>query len=280
MILACWRLQWRPRGCLIEVVTCDEVISPGELPEGLSMLLSCGPRSLSATHWQPLLSLHIYAPLPVPYGPPAKGSACIKRDLSSWWTTMGLSTLLSWGPHSLLAVNYGPVLSFSPYACAGPKAAAAGNVEVGLPGELVRAQRAVILLPDPHHAAHGCHLSAHIQIVLYIPGFPQSCCKHTGSWNEVIAGCRAECWPGTCPLQLLTVYCSRRHLIRGEFTLHTDIEQRKGFYPNLRKIQSCQPPASCGERKVFISRPMPRTAQKQKTGRQSIRSTKHWAGLS
>jgi hypothetical protein len=43
----------------------------------------------------------------------------------------------------------------SPRAHAGPKAAAVDGEGVGLPGELVRAQHAVVLLPDPHHAARG-----------------------------------------------------------------------------------------------------------------------------
>jgi hypothetical protein len=58
------------------VSRCDEVVYSGELPVGLSTLLSHGPHSLSAAHWQPVLSLHVRAPLPVPRRPPAKGPAC------------------------------------------------------------------------------------------------------------------------------------------------------------------------------------------------------------
>ncbi len=43
----------------------------------------------------------------------------------------------------------------SPHARAGPKAVAVDDEGVGLPGELVRAQHAVVLLPDPCHAARG-----------------------------------------------------------------------------------------------------------------------------
>jgi hypothetical protein len=57
----------------------------------------------------------------------------------------------------------------SPRACAGPKAAAAEDEGFGLPGELVRAQPTVVLLPDPRHAASG-KLSAHVQ--LDMPGSP------------------------------------------------------------------------------------------------------------
>ncbi len=58
-----------------------------------------------------------------------------------------------------------PSFKFYPRECAGPKAAAVGDEEVGLPGELFRAQHAVILFLDPHFAAHSRHLSIHIQIV-------------------------------------------------------------------------------------------------------------------
>jgi hypothetical protein len=43
----------------------------------------------------------------------------------------------------------------STHACAGPKAAAVDDEGVRLPGELVRAQHAVVLLPDPCHTACG-----------------------------------------------------------------------------------------------------------------------------
>ncbi len=59
----------------------------------------------------PVLSLHVLAPLPVPRMPPAEEPACSVRWLPSRWTAVGLSTLLSWGPHSLLAEIYSPVLS-------------------------------------------------------------------------------------------------------------------------------------------------------------------------
>ncbi len=67
---------------------------------------------------------------------------------------MGLSSLQLRGPHSLSAATYDLVSSF-PRAIDGPKAAAAEDEGVGLPGELVRAQHAAILLPDFRHTAHG-----------------------------------------------------------------------------------------------------------------------------
>ncbi len=48
----------------------------------------------------------------------------------------------------------------SPHKRAGPNAAAVDDEGVSLPGKLDKAQHAVILLPDPRHAACG-PLSAH-----------------------------------------------------------------------------------------------------------------------
>ncbi len=59
-----------------------------------------------------------------------------------------------------------PVFEFSPLAPAGPKAAAVGNKDVGLSGELVRAQHTVILLPGPRVTACGRHVVAHVQIIM------------------------------------------------------------------------------------------------------------------
>jgi hypothetical protein len=39
-----------------------------------------------------------------------------------------------------------------------PNAAAVGDEDVSFSGELFRAQQAVVLLPDPRPAPHGCHL--------------------------------------------------------------------------------------------------------------------------
>jgi hypothetical protein len=39
-----------------------------------------------------------------------------------------------------------------------PNAAAVGDEDVSFSGELFRAQHAVVLLPDPRLAPHGCHL--------------------------------------------------------------------------------------------------------------------------
>jgi hypothetical protein len=77
---------------------------------------------------------------------------------------------------------------FSPCAHAGPKVAAVEDERAGLPGVLVSAQYAVVLLPDPHQAVRGPYLSAHVQ--LNMPGPPpHSHVAHAGSRSEVIARC-------------------------------------------------------------------------------------------
>jgi hypothetical protein len=150
---------------VVEVVTCDEGFYPGELPVGLSTLLSYGPPFRPPIGGL-VLSLHLHAPPPVPRWPPAEGPACSKSNFHPGEPPWG-SARCSRGAliHFWLYTTYSPVLSFSPRAHARPKAAAVGYGEVGLPGALVGAENAVILLPDPCHPAHGRHLSAHIQIV-------------------------------------------------------------------------------------------------------------------
>jgi hypothetical protein len=115
---------------------------------------------------------------------PSKRSSV--RDLPSRWAAVELSTLQLWGLHSLSAAIYSPVLSsiHVQRACAGPRAAALGDERVGLSGELVSAQHAVVLLPDPCHAASGHHLSVHVQIVACQVS-PTSWCAHRQSeWSH------------------------------------------------------------------------------------------------
>jgi hypothetical protein len=80
-----------------------------------------------------------------------------------------------------------PSLEFSPRASAGPKAAAQGDEEVGHPGKLVRVQQVVVLLTDPHFAAHGRHLYAQVQIITR--QVPLCHAPHAGNLNEVIGAC-------------------------------------------------------------------------------------------
>ncbi len=60
-----------------------------------------------------------------------------------------------------------PSIEFSPCAHEESKAAAVGNEELSLPGELVRAQHAVVLLPDPCLTAYGHQFSVHVQMRTY-----------------------------------------------------------------------------------------------------------------
>ncbi len=101
--------------------------------------------------------------------------------------------------------NLQPGFQFFPCARAGPRAVAVEDEGLGLPGVLVSAQHTVILLPDPRHAARGHYLSANVIVRCQVP--PHHQVAHTCSQNKVVAGRSAACWPGTRPLQLLTVYC-------------------------------------------------------------------------
>jgi hypothetical protein len=151
---------------------------------GLSMVLLRGPRSLS------VLSLHVRAPLLVPAGPQLKVQRVVKEICHPSKPPWGSACSSREAP-----IHLRPQLmawfEFSPRAGATPKAAAVGDDEVGLSGELVIVELAVILLPDPHHVACGGHLSTHIQFVTC--QVPPCHVAHTGSRNEVIAGCRAAC---------------------------------------------------------------------------------------
>jgi hypothetical protein len=164
-------------------VTCNERIYLGELPVGLSTLLSCGYHSLCGHPiGGPALSLHVGAPLPAPRGPlaegpechpcePPKGSACSRHvgpchfwpQIMAWFRV--LSTCMCW---------------------------AQGCCCKRWRGEQVGAQHDIVLLPDScRHTACGRLLSAHIIIVKC--QVPPRHVAHAGSCNEVISGRGVTC---------------------------------------------------------------------------------------
>jgi hypothetical protein len=136
--------------------TCHEVIYLGELPVGLSTLLSRGLRSPSAAHRPPGVEPPRTCHLSQSHVGPQRRvqRASSEVVLLSRWTAVGLSTLQSWGPHSLSAVLYGPVSSSLHVHVLGP-----GLLLLKLKGSSFlacrKAQHAVMLLPDPRHAARG-----------------------------------------------------------------------------------------------------------------------------
>jgi hypothetical protein len=77
--MACWWPQWHPRRPTSEVATRDEVIYPGELPVGLSTLLSYGPHSLSATHCWPGVEPPYVLPFQSHAGPQQKVHRAVKE---------------------------------------------------------------------------------------------------------------------------------------------------------------------------------------------------------
>jgi hypothetical protein len=99
----------------LEVATCNEVVCPGELPVGLSSLLSHGPRSLSAAHWRlGVEPPHMCSPSS-PTRTPSRRSSLQWGRAAILVNRHGACTLQSWGPHSLLAV--GPVSSLPSCMC-------------------------------------------------------------------------------------------------------------------------------------------------------------------
>ncbi len=86
-----------------------------------------------------------------------------------------------------MAEIYGPV-SASPRAHAGPKAAAVEDSGVSLPGELVRAQHAVVLLSDSHHAAQSL-------LILWMgrPNCSCDCSIETGGMGPVKSSRMPSC---------------------------------------------------------------------------------------
>jgi hypothetical protein len=127
----------------------------------------------------PVLSLHIRAPLPVPRGPPAKGPVCNKENCQPGEPPWGLARSSCEAP-----VHFRPhftarfwVLSM----CTRWAQGCCCRWWRGRPSWwTIQTQHAVILLPDPRHAARGHYISAHAQINM--PGSPH------GRQNEVIAG--------------------------------------------------------------------------------------------
>jgi hypothetical protein len=162
---------------------------------GLSTLLSRGPRSLSAAHCGPVLSLHVRAPLPVPRGPPATGPACSQESYhpgEPLWGSAHSSheAPIPFRPH-FAAMR--PGFEFSPCARAGPEAAVVVDEGVSVPGELFRPSRCC---PPPRSSPRGpwsIFLHPHVQINVSGP-------LHVLMLRMQAVG------PGTRPLQLLTVY--------------------------------------------------------------------------
>jgi hypothetical protein len=135
--------------------TCNEVDYPGELPVGLSTLLSRGPHSLSATHWRPGVES------PCTCSPHCPTRTPSRRPSVQCGKSCHLGGPL-WGSHAPVVeapIHFQPPFPArfraSPRARAGPNAANVRDEEVGLPDKLGRAQHAVILLPGPRHAARG-----------------------------------------------------------------------------------------------------------------------------
>jgi hypothetical protein len=120
----------------VEAAMSNEDIYPGELPMGLSTLLSRGPRSLSASHCRPGC-LRVRAPLPVPRGPQQHDQHAVKRA-AILVNCHGAQHVPVVRPPFTFGRILRPSFEFSSRAHARPKAAVVDDEGVGLPGELFR----------------------------------------------------------------------------------------------------------------------------------------------
>ncbi len=115
----------------VEVATCNEVVCPGELPVGLSTLLSRGPSSLSADHCWPSVEPPRMCSSSSPSWAPSKRSAISVNRCGAQHAPV-VRPPFTFG-HILR-----PGFEFSPCACDWPRASVVGDEGVGLPGELFR----------------------------------------------------------------------------------------------------------------------------------------------
>jgi hypothetical protein len=190
-----WALGWDS--------TCDEVVYPGELPVGLSTLLSRGPRSLSAAHWRPGVE-------PPRTCSPSSPTQALSKGTSVPWSSSPIPVNRHGAQHTpgvrppfTFCCILRPGFQFSPRARAGPRAAVVEDEGFGLPGVLVMLRT----------LSYSSQILATWSVATSLRPRPNKCARlpptshvaHAGSQNEVIAGRGAAFWPGTRPLQLLTV---------------------------------------------------------------------------
>jgi hypothetical protein len=199
-----WRPWWRPHGLTVEVATCDEIIPPGELPMGLSTLLSRVPRYLSATHWWPSDERSHRSPLPVPHGPQQKVQCAVKENCQPCELPWGSACCREAPIHFRL--QFMAQFQVSPCARAGPRAAAVEGEGVGLSGVLVSDHQYDILLPDPRHAARSAICppmsSLTCQVVMLRTQAVGMKSLQAVEWPADLATVFFKCWQSTVVLFL------------------------------------------------------------------------------
>ncbi len=143
----------------------------------------------------PVLSLYVRAPLP----------ECNEVDLLIPVNCCGAQHAPVVRPPFTFGRILRPGFEFSPCAHAGPRDAAVEDERFGLSGVLVM----LSTLPYSSQilATRPVAASLRPRPVSRARSPPRLHVAHAGSRNKVIAGRGASCWPGTRPLQLLTVYC-------------------------------------------------------------------------
>ncbi len=204
MILACWRPRWRPHGGWGSNVQWRHLswwTAHGAQHTPVAWPAFTFGRPLPAWCWASMYML----PFHTTWAPSNRTNQRAVKRAAIPVNRRGVQHVPVVRPPSTFGRMLRPSFELSPHARAGPKAAVVDDEGVSLHGELF-SRHAVVLLPDPRHVAGGHYFSTHIQ--MNVPGPPpRHHVAHAGSRNEVIAGHEAACWPGTRPLQLLTVYC-------------------------------------------------------------------------
>jgi hypothetical protein len=149
---------------------------PVNCPWGLARSCRVAPVHFRPPIGGPVSSLHVRAPLPGPTWPPAVGPVFNELSCHPGELPWGSARSSREAPIHFRR-NLRPGFELPHVHMLGPKAAASEAKGVGLPGELVRAQQAVILLTDLRHAAHSSLSLRHVQ--LNVPGCPHVIMLHT-----------------------------------------------------------------------------------------------------
>jgi hypothetical protein len=124
---------------MVEAATCNEDIYPGELPMGISTLLSRGPRSLSAAHCRPSVEPpRTCSSSSTTWAPSNRTNQHAVKRAAILVDHRGAQHVPVVRPPSTFGHILRPGFEFSPCARARPEAAVVDDKGVGLPGELFR----------------------------------------------------------------------------------------------------------------------------------------------
>jgi hypothetical protein len=170
---------------------CNEDIYPGELPMGLSTLLSRGPHSLLAAHcWPGVEPPRTYYSSSTTWAPSNRTNQLAVKRAAIPVDHCGAQHIPVVRPPSTFGRILRPCFEFR--ARAGPEAAVVDDEGVGLPGELFRPS---CCRPPPRSSPRSpwsLFLRPRPDLTCQVPP-PRRHVAHAGSRNEVIAGRSAAC---------------------------------------------------------------------------------------